>query len=314
MKMKNLFLFIHKKTHKMRKRTSPVHCIIFAFLLFSWYAKGQNRADFRYIDNGEVRLGVDMSAGGSIFYFAERKTGRNLLNHNDKGRFIQQSYYGDIDGSYWAKQPWRWNPVQGGGYLGEPAKVLESKFRKKSLYLKSRPKHWATGVDIDSAIMETNISLKGDMARIRFRFSYFGQHSHQPCSQELPAVFVDYDLPNLVFYNGKNPWNNEALKQVVPGWPNEAQQSDECWAAYTDSTGWGIGVFTPGTTELTTYRFEGDGKSGPEGSACSYFAPLRKLSITPGFVFEYDVYLTIGDTPAIRERFYRVYSRHQNKY
>lgn len=298
----------------MRKKTSPVHYfVIFAFLLFSWYAKGQNTTSLRYIDNGKVRLGVDMSAGGSIFYFAESKTGRNLLNHFDKGRFIQQSYYGDKDGSFWAKQPWRWNPVQGGGYLGEPAKVIQSKIRKKTLYLKSRPKHWATGIDIDSAIMETDISLKGDMARIRFRFSYFGQHSHQQCSQELPAVFVDYDLPYLVFYNGKNPWNNEPLRQVVPGWPNEAQQSDECWAAYTDSAGWGIGVFTPETTELTTYRYKGDGKTGPEGSACSYFAPIRELSITPGFVFEYDVYLAIGNTNKIREQFYRVYTENLNK-
>lgn len=291
----------------MRKKTSQVHFVIFAFLLFSWYAKGQNTGTFRYIDNGEIRLGVDLSGGGSIFYFAESNAGRNLLNHFDKGRFIQQSYYGDKDGSFWAKQPWRWNPVQGGGYLGEPAKVLKSKIRKKTLYLKSRPKHWATGADIDSAVMETDISLKGNMARIRFLFSYSGQHTHQKCSQELPAVFVDYDLPNLVFYSGKNPWKDEPLKQVVPGWPNEAQQSDECWAAYTDSTGWGIGVFTPGTIALTTYRFEGDGKTGPEGSACSYFAPIREFSITPGFVFEYDVYLTIGNINEIRERFYQIH-------
>ena len=279
------------------------------FLLISLGANGQDADHFKYIDNGKVRLGIDLSGGGSVFYFAESKTKRNLLNHNDKGRFIQQSYYGDKDSSFWAKQPWLWNPVQGGGYLGEPAKVLDSKIKRASLYLKSRPKHWATGVDIDSATMEETITLKGKMAHIRYRFSYSGKHSHRERDQELPAVFVDYDLPNLVFYKGDSPWKNEALTRVVPGWPNEAQQSDECWAAYTDNEDWGIGVFTPGTTDLTTYRYEGDGKTGPEGSACSYFAPIRKLSITPGFVFEYDVYLTIGNINEIRSRFYDIHIR-----
>ena len=81
-------------------------------------------ADWLYLDNGQVRLGVDRAAGASIGYFGERATGRNLLNHHDKGRFIQQSYYGAKDGSDWNGKPWRWNPVQGGGWRGEPARTL----------------------------------------------------------------------------------------------------------------------------------------------------------------------------------------------
>jgi hypothetical protein len=279
------------------------------FLLFSIGIKGQTSDQFRYIDNGHVRLGIDLSGGGSVFFFAESKTRRNMLNHCDKGRFIQQSYYGDKDSSYWAKQPWCWNPVQGGGYLGEPAKVLESNIRPGSLYVKSRPKHWATGKDIDSATMEEKITLKGNMAHIRYRFSYTGKHSHRNSDQELPAVFVDYGLPNLVFYQGSNPWKNETTTSVVPGWPNEAHESDECWAAYTDDSGWGIGVYTPGTTRLTSYRFVGGGKPGPESSACSYFAPLGQFSITSGFVYEYDVYLTIGNINEIRTLFYDIHSK-----
>ena len=45
-----------------------------------------------YLENDLVRIGVDLGAGGGIFYFSEKSPERNLLNHFDKGRFIQQSY------------------------------------------------------------------------------------------------------------------------------------------------------------------------------------------------------------------------------
>lgn len=78
-----------------------------------------------YLSNGIIKIGLDMTAGGSIFYFAD-STGRNLLNHYDKGRFIQQSYYGKKDGSVWANKQWCWNPIQGGGYnTNDNPKILD---------------------------------------------------------------------------------------------------------------------------------------------------------------------------------------------
>ena len=151
----------------------------------------KEKDNFYYIENGTVRLGVDLNGGGSVFYFAETKTQRNLLNHYDKGRYIQQSYYGAIDGSIWSDKPWRWNPVQGGGYKGEPAKILDRKFEKDQLWIRSRPKHWATGQDIQDGIMEENITLNGNVAHIRYKFIYSGAIDHPKSHQELPAVFFD---------------------------------------------------------------------------------------------------------------------------
>jgi hypothetical protein len=271
---------------------------------------GEHRPKGAYLDNGTVRLGVDLSAGGSIFYFAESATKRNLLNHRDLGRFIQQSYYGKEDGSTWAKKPWRWNPVQGGGYRGKQAKLLEKKIEKDSLYIRSMPKHWATGADVPDATMEEWIELVGPVGHIRFKFTYSGKEQNHPNRhQELPAVFVDYALPNLVFYKGNKPWTNGALTRVVPGWPNQGQHTDECWAAYVDEKDWGIGVFFPGTKEMTTYRHKGREDPGPKGTACSYFAPVRSMKITPGFSFEYDVYVTIGKVDEIRKRFQKIHEK-----
>ena len=261
-----------------------------------------------FIDNGQVRLGVDLDSGGSIFHFGKSgEASPNLLNHYDKGRFIQQSYYGRTDGSMWAKKPWRWNPVQGGGYRGEPAKVIQNEQGKNTLRIVSIPRHWATGEAIDEARMASVLTLDGPVARLHFAFRYTGETSHPPSHQELPAVFIDAAYPNLVRYQGKAPWTGAELTRTIPGWPNEGVQADENWAAYMNDKDDGIGVYFPGSTQLTTYRYKGDGKEGPTGSACSYFAPIRKFAITPGMDFQYDIYLTLGNAAEIRARFAQVH-------
>lgn len=268
---------------------------------------GGEEERYYYLDNGKVRIGVDLGGGGCVFYFAESSTGRNLLNYADKGRYVQQSYYGIEDGSRWGETPWCWNPVQGGGYRHSPATILDRKLKRRSLWIRTRPKHWASGEDIADAVMEESITLEGNVAHIHYRFVYDGKVPHPAKAQELPAVFVDYALPNLVVYDGGRPWTNGRLTSVVPGWPNEFRRSDECWAAYVDDDQWGIGVYFPGTVDMTTYRFEGP--SGPQGGGCSYFAPIKQFAITPGFVYEYDVYLTIGSVDEIRATVYRLHGK-----
>lgn len=88
-----------------------IHFLIFTpFVIGSVLAKPPVDA-FTYLDNGTIRIGVDQSRGSAIGYLALSKDKRNLLNHNDEGRFIQQSYYGDADESMWGKKPWTYNPV-----------------------------------------------------------------------------------------------------------------------------------------------------------------------------------------------------------
>jgi hypothetical protein len=251
-----------------------------------------------FIDNGVVRLGIDRSAGGSIFHFGPSGGDEiNLLNHYDKGRFIQQSYYGREDGSKWAGKPWRWNPVQGGGYQGEPAENVTITRDGDSMRIVSKPHHWATGELVGDAEMESVITLRGPVAEIAFTFRYTGEESHPPHHQEMPAVFVDANYPNMIFgVGGKVVWK-------MPGWPNERVDATDHWAGYVNGEGWGLGVAFPGTTELTCYRYEGDGRAGPTGSACSYFAPVRTLMVTPGFELTYKVYLTVGTVEEIRAHF-----------
>jgi hypothetical protein len=262
----------------------------------------------KFLENGKVKIGVDLSSGGSIFWFSELPEDRNLLNHADRGRFIQQSYYGKPDGSLWVKKPWRWNPVQGGDYKGKPAKLLEVKETEGTLYVRSIPVNWAGGEDIEECRMEQWITLADRMARLRFRFSYKGTETHPPTHQELPAVFVDYALPDLVYYKGANPWKDEPLSKDRPGWPNESRKPTENWAGFIAEDGRGVGVLFPGTDRITTYRHPGP--AGPKGGGCSYFAPIRTMSITPGLVFEYNAYLTIGTADEMRASFKPIALKH----
>ncbi|HBO50527.1 MAG TPA: hypothetical protein DD471_00965 [Planctomycetes bacterium] len=255
--------------------------------------------DWEYLDNGVVRIGIDKSRGACIGYFAESKTKRNLLNNYDEGRFIQQSYYGRPDGSKWNGKPWVYNPVQGGYAKGKSSRLLKFSRDKKKETISARiePLSWASGIACPEALMGVTISLEGPLARVRFRMDYTGKDQSVVRDQEMPAVFVDAELPNLVYFeSGK-------LKRRVPGWPNERGKASENWVAYLDDKDWGIGIYTPGTETFTCYRFKGNGKTGPTGSACSYVAPLRRFSLQKGLAVDYEVFLTIGSLAEIRERF-----------
>ncbi len=262
---------------------------------------------WEYLDNGIVRIGVDRSRGACIGFFGESKTQRNLLNHFDEGRFVQQSYYGQADGSDWNGKPWVYNPIQGGSWKRVPAKVHEFNASSDTLYAKIEPRHWASGKLCLEMVMEETITLDGPVAKISFKMSYAGEDQGKPRHQELPAVFIDGALENF-FYTKNGTLTNEAPrilaengKEGVEGLGLGASTSE--WVAYLDPNNWGIGIYTPGTTDFTCYRALGDGTTGPGGSACSYVAPIRTFALKKGMCLEYSLYLTVGTLDEIQHRF-----------
>jgi hypothetical protein len=255
--------------------------------------------EWHYLENRQIKLGIKISSGAAIGWFSPAKSTRNLLNHWDKGRLIQQSYYGNADGSLWDKQPWRWNPVQGGDWVGNPARVLETKPEKYKFYARTMGRHWAAQKDLPEVIFEEWISLEHDVAKIKYRMTYTGTETHANRDHEIPAVFLEPDLDTLVLYEGDRPRTNAPVTRLKPGWPNEGHRMTEHWAAYVDKDDFGLGVLVPRADKLTCYRF-GDGK--PEHGSCSYFAPLTQFPITPGTIFEYEMFLTCGTSIEIRKR------------
>ncbi len=187
---------------------------------------------------------------------------------------------------------------------------LESSFKDSTAYVKTLPKHWASGEDISTATMQQWVELKGPVAHIKYRFEQRAGDNHPATHQELPAVFVQPHLRNLVLYDGTQPWTDGPVTRSVPGWPNEYKQMSEHWAAYVDASDYGIGVYVPVANELTCYRF---GASESAAGACSYFAPIRTFAITRDFEWQYDVFVTVGTLKEIRSRFVELHARYADQ-
>jgi hypothetical protein len=267
-------------------------CIIIAVLIMA--SQAQNLS---YLQNDSVRIGVRMDMGGGIASFSLLSPLREILNAADEGRMIQQSWYGDNDGSNWNGRSWCWNPIQGGCWTGVRGIVLASSRINKTLYVKTRPINWG-GCDTINAPMEEWIRLAGRVAHIHFKFVNNGRNNTAFKLQEMPAVFMDYSLRTLVYYKGAAPWTDNAAL-VRRNAPSGTQYwfldtLTENWLAYVDGTDWGAGVYTPGTSNFCSYWID---------QSCAYFAPIRYYTINNGFTLEYDVYVYIGNLSAMRTEF-----------
>jgi hypothetical protein len=259
-----------------------------------------------YLDNSHIRLGVNMDAGGSIGWLSPSRSSNNLLNAFDHGRYVQQSYYGDKDGSDWNGKEWCYNPVQGGSWKGKPSTVLDSKVEEHSLYVKTRPRQWASGEDVDNMIMEQWLRVDGGLARLKYSMTFTGSTEHSAKKhQELPAVFVDAKRHTLVFCDASQPaWTNAVLTRKQPGPPGTEGniiKTSERWAAWVDEHDQGLGIYFPHTDMVTSYRVSDSG----EGNCC-YLAPLQTWALKPGLTFEYETVLAIGTVEQIRSIFAKI--------
>jgi hypothetical protein len=254
--------------------------------------------EWSYLDNGILRLGVNRSAGAAIGWLSESGRDKNVLNRYDLGRYVQQSWYGAPDDSEWNGKPWLWNPVQAGSWKNKSAILRSFSATADGIESVSTPVHWASGKSLEEVVLSQKILLEKSVVRIDFTMDYSGTVSHPVRDQELPAVFVDDSYQTLHF---PEPGKTE-LTSLVPGWPNERYEIAQPWVAYLDESGRGIGVLVPGVETITCYRAAGDPNNRNKG-ACSYVAPIRRMEITPGFTFQYRVYLTLGTLPEIRSRF-----------
>lgn len=262
--------------------------------------RAEDARAWHFLQSEHLKLGVDLGAGACIGWFSTaQQPEKNLLDTYDRGRYVQQSYYGDDDGSDWNGKPWRYNPVQGGDWHGLPAKVIEFKAESATkLHAKTQPRHWANGKALDECVMEQWITLEGTLAHVKFRFAYNGTLTHKPHHQELPAFYVQPEFHTLVFCNG-TPWTNAPLIRQQPGEKNEYIKLTEPWVAWADKDDSAIGLLTGGRKQATCFRVPGP-------AACSYVAPIETFALTPGLVFEHEVWIGAGRVGELRERFRKV--------
>ena len=154
----------------------------------------------------------------------------NLINTLDRGRYLQQSYYGTGEKPYvqseYNNSPWVYNPVQGGNVIYEPSKIIDYKVTDEYVYVKARPLDWAKWSDDfansndetyadgtkiyeaiwgDSYITDTYVEawyyFQGDTIKVTNRKVDYSGLPESTHSQEFPALYLIEPLNHFVYNN-----------------------------------------------------------------------------------------------------------------
>jgi hypothetical protein len=259
-----------------------------------------------FLDNGSIRIGVDLDIGGTITFLARSEGGENLINSHDLGRQIQQSYYSGPS-PFGKPHPgwknWSWNPIGSGDVYGHAARVLEHKNDGTTLYVKTIPMQWALNNVPGDCTFETWITLAGQEARVRNQLvNHRSDHTQYPAhDQELPAVYTIGKLHRLFSYTGNRPFENQPMTQLRnSGPPWSYWKATENWAALVNDQGWGLGVIHPGTYSFVGGFHGKPNTGGPKDDPTGYIAPIRKEILDHNIIYEYQYQLVLGSLDEIR--------------
>jgi len=269
-----------------------------------------------FLDNGEVRIGMDLSLGGAVTFISSKDHPANIINSADLGRQIQMSHYsGPWPFEVGDKKPnpaWAglgWNPIQTGDCYLNPSKVLDHRQEGGTLYIKCIPMQWPHNNLPGDCVFETWTRLDGPLIRMRFRCTNqrADKTFYRPCSQELPAVYTISKLSRLVSYTGDKPFTGDALTHVTNDWrkpwPWTRFVATERWAALVDSNDWGLGVFKDDGGEFHGGVYGDDRSDDPKAGSTAYVAPIHAENFDHNIVYEHRTDYMVGRLPEIRKRF-----------
>lgn len=299
-----------------------------------------------YLETEEYKIGVDLLWGGALSYMedldsnvqavkidgriyvdsnaGERYDARvinenvNLINRNDSGRLVQQSYYGTNSGDYecgeFMGNKWSYNPVQGGNMYNDSSKIVDLKITDDSIYIKCRPLDWAKEKEYAApAYMEAVYTVENGLLHVECRFVDFSGYPETVNTQEIPAFYCIEPFNRFVYYAGDKPWTGDALT-VEPElifWPDAGYprfNSSEHWSAFIGEfdDSFGIGLYVPNETEFLAgvYEREKTTKNDPSKDLPTSYIALTKNMLFKSFSpIQYEFYLTTGDVNEIRSNF-----------
>ena len=277
------------------------------------------------LDNGVIKVGVSRLYGGAIAWLSE-KNGSNLVNNADKGRQIQQSYYAGNSVTSTnqcpAWSPWPWNPILAGDCGNSPSPVLTLASSGGQLYVKTQPRLWDRSVSsLAQAYLEQWVCFHPSLSNVVvvdskltcFRDSNDEWGVAGARDQELPACYFVACLSTIQSYTNNAPWQDGALV-TIPNTPASGTfpwvrfTPTEKWSACVNSSGRGVGVYTPIATASLA------GKSGTSTSCSTssgstmYVSPLGQYALGRTSTFSYRYYLVVGLLAEIRAAVYALHS------
>lgn len=273
----------------------------------------QQQTSMSYLDNGVIRVGIDLTIGGAITWVSKSGSSVNLINSADWGRQIQMSHYsGPVPYAPNGKQPskvWAglgWNPIQSGDCFGNRSRVLDHRNDGKEMYVKCIPMQWPLDNVPGECTFECWIRLERNTAIVRSRLLNHRSDKTQYSGrdQELPAIYTNGPWYRLMTYTGDRPFTGEKLTLIPPRFPWVGWEATENWAALVDEQGFGIGVYEPGVYRMIGGFAGKPGQGGPKDGPTGYIAPLHAEILDWNIDYEYRYTLIVGDIDQIRKTVY----------
>jgi hypothetical protein len=268
-----------------------------------------------FLDNGRVRLGIDLIMGGAITYLAE-KGQANMINNHDLGRQIQTSLYaGPSPFKPNGKEPLAnhylsgWNPNQAGNYAIQPSPVVAwQQPDAEHLYVKTAPLFYAYTDAPADCVMETWIELSGNTVNVRFRATAQRSDTTQyyPRPQEAPGIALNAPWSLGVTYNGQQPFTDAPVySRKYADTEYETIMGTENWVARLDDrTGRGLGLWQENQYRFTL-AFFGKSYAGAElDNPMGYMGGAEFAHIEHNGVYEYGYTLIVGSLADIRQFVY----------
>lgn len=266
-----------------------------------------------YLDNGIIRVGVDLNHGGAIVYLAP-KGGLNLINNFDLGRQVQMSFYsGPVPYSEKGQMPsehWKglgWNPIQTGDDFKNPSKVTAHENNGKQLHVTCIPMQWPLNNVPGECTFESWLELENTWVKVRSRLknARSDQTFYRARQQELPAVYANGSFFRVVSYVGSRPFTGEAISEQPKSktkHPWVHWEATEGWSALLDAADTGLGLITPGRVDHTGGFAGQPGPNNSRGNATGYLAGQGLEILDHHITYDYAYELVVGNLATIRTR------------
>jgi Bacterial Ig domain len=270
-----------------------------------------------YANGHTARIGLDTAWGGAIVEVS--MDGTNFVNQHDTRRGVQPALYHGAD-QYPAWGPgslYGWDPVLAGDAYGRGSTVVQQTIASASLFTRTAPLQWwpdnfggggKMAIPADMTFEQTVTVAPGAPLAfaVHYRLIHNGSDTHYNSGQEFPAVYVNSTYTRFAYYSDSSPWTNAPVTATatvaIPTDPvPTAVYVPEQWGALIDGSDQGLAVYVPGQypTE-NAWSFANTSGTGPLGNASVYMVPTVFATISPGAIFEGDVYLVPGDLSAAR--------------
>jgi hypothetical protein len=265
-----------------------------------------------FLDNGQIKVGVDSRYGGAITYLAPRN-GTNMVNNFDLGRQIQiAAYSGPVPFAppgvdithHWAGIGW--NPLQAGDYYNNPGKILAFEKRDNLLYVKTLAQFWPLRNYNGEVVIEHWVRLAGNAVRVHVRVTLnrADKKQYQARDQEFPCLYLNSIYKRSWKYTGSAPYTNADKELKVAPFDMVNVRSSEPWIALTRDDDFGVGLYTPGNMFFREAFFGDDFNDNEFSGSTSYIAGAPFAILDHNSVTDFDYELVVGHINDIRSYIY----------